>query len=518
MRRKNFKRKIFSCIAIWSIFIGSFLLYSPYKIDVFAAATDTGVTSTQTTSTDNGTTTTQPAATTTVSGTTTTQPTATTTVSGATTTQQTVRISSSLSQPAALASVNRPYVSDVSLVGDINDQSTYLSAEDMTQVPVNDIIRVAVRNSGTITNPSHLLEVSSASGDKITGTQKLVTITAVGNGVNEYVFTFTPDPANLLQPGTSYYVYLNPGFTNDDGNRIIPRFFKFTTISLNTQYQFESNEYRQPDVIHGNFSNVTNSCDYCHGVHNGSNDMLQGGKFGENSDNLCMACHDGTNGTPMPDKYNSTNQHAQINDSSSCTSCHDPHSDWSKDNPNHINRISNTTAQTYNYKKASTSTGTADDFSLCLSCHDGTKASNIKQYYANSTYTSQSGHKITATGDSGSTLNGQLPCAECHETHGSTNMKMLRDKLGNIQITDNTKKFTSSGTTWDAANERNFCLNCHSDSKELYGKTANLPLADGSGNAITGHQQSDTQGCSSCHGGTSHSFIEAAHAPSSATP
>jgi predicted CXXCH cytochrome family protein len=124
---------------------------------------------------------------------------------------------------------------------------------------------------------------------------------------------------------------------------------------------------------------------------------------------------------------------------------------------------------------------------------------------------SQSGHNIKATDDSGSPLNGQLPCAECHETHGSNNIKMLKEELGNVKQTD-ADKYKTEGTTWTESNERQFCLKCHTNSTQIYGKTSTLNVT------IPGHQPGDTQGCSTCHGGSTKSFIEAAHSPTKLTP
>ena len=398
----------------------------------------------------------------------------------------------------------RPYIVDMKIIPPgVTDESGYLPAEDMTQVPLDSKIMVVIREPGVL-NFTQPLFVSSSKGE-IKSKEDLEGITPTRNKDGDYVITFTPTAA--LDSSTTYYVYVNPALTNDLGQRIFPKFFKFTT----------TNVYHVGD-IHGNYANNTNACAYCHSTHNGETPTLEGGEYGASEDNFCMVCHDGTNGSPMPDKYNSANKHnqhtdAQVKDSQSCTSCHNPHTSWTAENPARLQSVQVTGSshfQTLTYKKAGTATGSVDDFTLCFSCHDGNKASNIKQYYENVDLVAESGHNITA--EDGSTLNGQLACAECHETHGSNNIMQLREELGNIKVVD-ADKFKTTGTSWDAANERQFCLKCHNNTTEVYGKTGPFLIKNASDEPIVGHQTPDVQSCSSCHGGASQSYIEAAHGP-----
>jgi hypothetical protein len=412
---------------------------------------------------------------------------------------------------SAMETGTRPYIVEMNLIPpNANDKSNYLPAEDMTQVPLNDQIQIVVRSAEALTSQP-LIMVSSNKGKIIEG--KIEESTQLANNIVDYVYTFTP--SLQLDPSTTYYVYLKTDITNDPGKNILPRFFKFTTININ-----------HLDDIHGNYQNNTNACAYCHSAHNGKNAQLEGGQYGAAADNYCMVCHDGTNGSPMTDKYNTVNNHAvhigsNLTTSDSCTSCHNPHVPWTKENPNRLKGINVTDAsgshyQPYTYKKASTAEGKAEDFTLCLSCHNGTSASNIEQYYKPGTKFSESGHNIQATTDSGGSLIGQLPCAECHETHGSNNIKMVREELGNVKLADS-DKFKTSGDTWTESDERQFCLKCHNNTTNIYGKTGTLNLKDQAGDPITGHQKDDNQGCSTCHGGAANSFIEAAHSPKKLT-
>ncbi|MEH7179455.1 hypothetical protein [Neobacillus vireti] len=410
-------------------------------------------------------------------------------------------------QTAVEDNVPRPYIVDMKIIPPgVTNASEYLPAEDMTQVPLDSTIMVVIRETGALhyTQP---LFVSSSKGE-IKSIEELDGKIPQRNEDGDYVIMFTP--AAPLDSSTTYYVYVNPAITNEFGQRIFPRFFKFTT----------TNVYHIGD-IHGNYTNNTNACAYCHSTHTGKTATLEGGEFGASEDNFCMVCHDGTNGSPMPDKYNSTNKHNQHTDavskkSESCTSCHNPHASWTAENPARLQSDQKPGAshfQTFTYKKAGTATGTIEDFTLCFSCHDGSKAPNIKQYYESGTLLAESGHNITAV--DGSSLNGQLACADCHETHGSNNMMLLREELGNVKVAD-ADKYKTTGTAWDAANERQFCLKCHNNTTEVYGKTGKLKDKNTSGEPILGHQSADIQSCSACHGGAKKSYMDAAHAPKKA--
>jgi hypothetical protein len=402
----------------------------------------------------------------------------------------------------------RPYIVDMKIIPQgVTDEADYLPVEDMTQVPLDSKIMVVIKETGTL-NYTQPLFVSSSKGE-IKSKEDLEGTIPQRNKDGNYIITFTPSAQ--LDPSTTYYVYVNPTINNDLGQRIFPRFFKFTT----------TNVYHIGD-IHGNYANNTNACAYCHSTHNGETPTLEGGEYGATEDNFCMVCHDGTNGSPMPDKYNSTNKHNQhvaedAKNSESCTSCHNPHVSWTAENPARLQSIQGSGAshfQTLTYKKAGTATGKAEDFTLCLNCHDGTKASNIKQYYEDEALLAESGHNITAA--DGSALNGQLACADCHETHGSNNMMLLREELGNVKAVD-ADKYKTTGTAWDAVNERQFCLKCHNNATEVYGKTGTFKDKNAEDESISGHQSADIQSCSTCHGGAAKSSIEAAHGPKKGT-
>lgn len=489
---------------------------------------------------------------------------------------------------------SRPYITSTSIVipGSPDQVKT---GEDFTSVPKNAKLRFTVVDNNPMTqlkssidaqtyNPIKvLLEPTTANGTSsdVTGSVSIVD-NGLKSGKYEYDITFTPNSDLVLNK--TYLIYLKPDLVDDTGNVVFAKFFKFTTMS-DTDWNNPEKQDNQ-DNPHGHYSLKTNMCSNCHSSHvnnhlpntNPSSDreggsylLIYNDELNNTSASYCMACHDGTmNNAPIINNiYNqyhhnnpadyTTGAADNLKEAVSCTSCHNPHLQYSDDNPNllkdHIvythnasdagkggldpdpaklqvdslnqpcdschgsNEINSTAINStapgdgykpLKYKKSTGATGIADDFSLCLRCHNGKKASDINQYYTSDLVNSK--HNITAT--DGSILNGQLPCAECHDTHGSKNMKMLRKQLGNIQITDSAKMFSSSGTTWDATNERNFCLTCHNNSTEIYGKSAVVFQT-----TITEHQDS-TKACSNCHNDPTKNndtfekrTMSAAHAP-----
>ncbi|CRK81397.1 multiheme c-type cytochrome [Neobacillus massiliamazoniensis] len=262
----------------------------------------------------------------------------------------------------------------------------------------------------------------------------------------------------------------------------------------------------------------------------------------------------------------------------SCTSCHNPHLERSDSNPNLLkdhyvykhsavnpdkglvnatvdsldtscdtchNNIDFSTIsadkgmyELFAYKKSSTAVGsttakfnvptdpeiptsTISDYSLCLRCHNlekkkqKTVKADIESYYLNT----NSGHNFTfptnaTTQKDGSILNGPIACADCHETHGSNNLFNLREVLGPNPALSDSDKYITSGTDWNADNERRFCLACHNKGTEIFGKKAVIDKT------ISGHQDTDTQACSNCHSDKTKTYasfrdqsMSAAHAP-----
>ncbi|PFP23279.1 hypothetical protein COJ96_24340 [Bacillus sp. AFS073361] len=437
------------------------------------------------------------------------------------------------SQAAIEEEGSRPYMYKMYLIPkDAADQyepgksvpSSFLPVEDMTRVPLNYVILVDVRSTEPLTKTQPLL---TSFGD-IKGDEDLIAITVITDNLKSYVYTFTPDLN--FNPGTTYDVYLNPKFSTETEKVIIPRFLKFTTVSdyKNTEFQVDraADETIDNDSIHGPFSVVTSACSFCHSTHNGTDEFLLKGGKGSTENDMCMACHDGT-GSPKIEDNNSHSKH-YTGSTVSCSSCHDPHNPGTKQNPNSLHPKEGKDPY-YNYKKAGTATGALSDYSLCFSCHGNGKKTNIEKYYSDGTLKSQSGHNFQAQTESGISLNGQFPCAECHETHGAANIKMLRPELGNTKLSGQKPEsdqlddnwFSKSTTNWDADAQRKFCLSCHNGKTDLYGKQGKAIYDKETGDPINpandGHDRESQKTCAECHS-DSQSFMETAHAPKRITP
>lgn len=385
------------------------------------------------------------------------------------------------------------------LISEIRIMPSKGVVKDMTNVPLDAKLILVVKDSVNVKYTKPFI-ITTESGKIVKSIEEDAPPEIVGVSVNdtykEYYLPFTP--VEPLNPATTYQVHVNHEIANEAGGTISPRFFQFTTVTNHAR-----------NVLHGDVMGNTNSCAYCHNTHSGKNESLIGGQYGNlDGDMVCMTCHDGTGGPPMSgrDKHDIPNKHDEIGgnnkNGNSCTSCHNPHIGESDDNPHkiqdyfeykHTSEIGKINSQetlcetchgpddekrnevfsknyyqVYSYKEMNV-TDNANDFSLCFSCHDGNKASDIKKYYTNDT--TKSGHFITAI--DGSNQNGQMACADCHETHRSGNLYLLKDNLGR----PDEEKFIS-GKAWSATTERDFCMTCHDYSIEMYGKTATLKKTD----------------------------------------
>lgn len=413
---------------------------------------------------------------------------------------------------------------------------------DAARIPIDTTIKIQLQDKSPL--DSYYINSAITLSENNTSVSGTVSYDA---STKQVIFT----PSSQLLPFTTYYVYVNPLISDLAGNLVHPRNWSFTTDATTASgivnYYSSLNESQNP---HGNYANNVEVCNNCHSPHQGQSPKLSSPN-NPVVDTYCMACHDGTN-APLTTNWSADTSihkhdaHVSMDGtkgSSSCTSCHNPHLTWDPStDPNtansnsvslrgyykyvhtdptnptlpstseqqlceacHMPSIKNDSRVTYvqyTYLKQNTATASPDsttgipeDYSLCLRCHDGKIGTDIASFYKTT-----SGHTVQAA--DGSPLNGNMPCADCHETHGSPNIKVLKQKLGynNVQGT-----FDKTTGDWDAATERIFCLKCHNSSTELYGKT--IPF-----NAtISGHTTADTQFCSNCHGGGDP--IAGAHAP-----
>lgn len=427
------------------------------------------------------------------------------------------------------------------------------------------------------------------------GSEVPLTFVSYYPGTKEITFR----PTEPLTLKSKYYVMISPiNVVDSAGNRAFPRFWSFTTESIASSeagkkiYTVGASQFESPHEV---YTNNVNLCSNCHSTHAAENDKLLGkSQTAENNkveltvDQYCMACHDGTV-APAPENSKSTHSHTAglsmdgSSTGSSCSSCHNPHAQWSEQNPNLIHgqltythddttpkegkpsgeinskdqlcekchetdsaeKIANPLVKyrIFDYKKNNSAIGIYEDYGLCLRCHNPNyqsinsntaKSADIAQYYnmlteltkldyetknpgllysnreISPTEQAFSGHIIKA--QDGSPLAGYMPCAECHDTHGSDNIKQLKTNLGH----ENPKAFDVKTGEWTPAVERDFCLKCHNGDTAIYGVTGKKPDA-----AIEGHSDTNTTACSTCHG-TGENAIEkarsAAHAPRLLSP
>jgi len=494
----------------------------------------------------------------------------------------------------------RPYVTETRIV---LANGTERKGEDLTNVPLGSKLKVTVVDDQKMDHLKSKIEANNYNPIKIIlgsntieGTTEINEL-EVQNGKHYYDIIFTPNSSEL-KINKTYLVYIDPELVDDLENPVFTRLFKFTTMTTAEWNDPDNPISHASSNPHGHYQSNTNMCATCHSTHDPKSpsqigvsykttfreELAAGQPADDPSQNYCMACHDGTINAPIIDKNDSKYRHNNPADYSkegintlknpeSCTSCHNPHLNWSEDNPNLLkdhyvythneanpekgletptvdsldtacetcheyidfSKISEEKGkrETLAYKKSLTARGTISnkvtdptlktisDYSLCFRCHNpeksvkNTNTADIETHYLKQ----NSGHNFVLLADQqtqrdGSMLNGPMPCAECHETHGSNNQFNLREILGNNPSLPAADHFKTVGTVWNEENERNFCLNCHTKGTEIYGKKAAIDKT------ISGHQDNESKACSECHSDQTKSYktfreksMSAAHAP-----
>lgn len=564
MKRMSYKRKLLSCSVITSVVFSSFLIYSPANFALSApvdpvlevqspvADPSTEEAKVELTGNVSGEVTQQDSSTSELGQENRTTTTSTNVTSGMESVLTENSNEQNILENSTLSTQDRPSIVDIKLFaydqqpivepyqpadhyGNLNESDkahsleNYVSAIDkdgkvkganLTQVRLNSQIIITfsenvkiLDDKGKLVLP--LLFVSYKNSE--TGEDVSVEMELISYDKEKFQAIVAPvmeSPTELWKPSATYEVFVNPEIKDEDNLSIITKSFKFTTRPL----------MHSADV-HGGYRNNTNSCANCHSTHNGEDSTLAGGKFGNDPDGVCMACHDGTAGSPMVDNYDDeNNQHDTMHEVTktegySCASCHNPHTNWTAENPNKIKRTyeENKTTIEISYKR---SPGLSADFNLCLRCHKDAKASNINKYFEDEDILASSGHIFSI--EDGSTVNGQMACADCHETHGGkTNVYSLKENLGHTKRADTDLLKLGKKVEWTGETERTFCTKCHFISEndtvksvEMYGKTASFNTD------TVGHRpiEDKTVGCSTCHGGASETdpieqIRRSAHAP-----
>ncbi|MFN7251916.1 MAG: multiheme c-type cytochrome [Anaerobacillus sp.] len=460
-------------------------------------------------------------------------------------------------------------IGETTVTFEIDQKRPYISPDvfpssNMTQVPINTVITAQIVDNNPITSENisnNAIQVfEKGSETPIAGT--------VTFNENTSLIMFTPD--ENLNASKKYFVIIDHLLKDQAGNLLHARNWSFTTKS--------GANFENP---HGNYQNNTNTCKTCHSVHTASKAKLEepSDEVKERLNHLnqpvtsyCMACHDGTVASAMPEvngHSNHNNKEMIRPDGSvqiqSCGSCHDVHLGWHETNPNLIKdhlvfdhsstengkdvgvidssvklceschengwideqrkvtysqfRYSNWNYSNQDLREGELYFGKEEDYTLCLRCHNSEiqtnnpKVKDIKSLY--STSNSTSGHFISKDRvQDGSLLDGHLPCADCHDTHSSANGMLIKNTLGKNAANRSTLENWPNASVTTSVNQRTLCLSCHNDETELYGITVSLPMKRADGTKINAHQPTSTNACSNCHGGTSKTFLEAVHAPS----
>jgi hypothetical protein len=447
---------------------------------------------------------------------------------------------------------------------------------DLTNIPVDANVFIRIKDDKDINFPTKEIILKDKNGGVIEGSNTTAQLDPVDSKQIDLIFnpnvTLNADEKysvtiNVVDSDAKVAFPINFTFKTDK-----------TFVGYASGDPRENpNEVIRNKNPHGAFIKNQNSCFACHGTQklldlSGNIKTIQ-----DAATNFCLTCHDGTVATAV-DSGNKKFQHGFDDGISKmgtaqCSDCHDSHLGWSTTNPNSIksrlvynhkkkngdhivdpktgtwigvvdnastincytchkeetgkviNLATNDAAENvyyqsdaitpFKYNKMATTRGKETDVTLCLSCHQsGGKGKNIKDIYLGQ----QSGHKIIFKDrydELGGGLEGYLSCSDCHETHGSDNVFLLKKNLGHDEQTTEYITDATIRSEWTNADERAFCLKCHNGTTLTYGVVGRLEKKNAKYQDIIGHQDTDTNvSCTSCHGpGGISDFIGAAHAP-----
>jgi predicted CXXCH cytochrome family protein len=281
-------------------------------------------------------------------------------------------------------------------------------------------------------------------------------------------------PVNPLSSNSTYTVTLTSEIKDKTG---IP-FNEYYTWSFTTGEA----DYFNP---HGNYTDNTMACSYCHSTHTAQSDEL----LNQTTQTaLCFTCHDGT-GSNYNIKANYYEPDASIQtfhpimDTGNlelkqllqCSDCHNPHGDKDQDGNIYPKLLRASDGKNTSYS--------GNEF--CLICHGGTDQQFTPTFYndtAGNHVNPNAAHydktKFSLLPASGT----EVTCSVCHTSHSGRFNSLTNDL------------------------EENLCLNCHSDTtnskhgrnilEEFYGNEENKTI---SWHDLTSSDGTNVE-CSSCHG------------------
>lgn len=449
-----------------------------------------------------------------------------------------------------------------------------ITGNDLTEIPVDANVFIRMKDDKDTNFTTSEITVKDNNGNRVTGP----TVTAQLDPVDSRQIDLIFNPDDLLNADEKYSVSMN--VKDSDSISAVPINFTFKTYKTFAGYVSGDPKENPNEVIrnknpHGAFIKSKNACFGCHGTQKTLSLDGEIKSIKEAATNFCLTCHDGTAATSVDggNFQHGFNESGSKMGTTQCSDCHDSHLGWSKTNPNslksrlvynhkkkngdHINDLQTGTwvgvvdsssincytchkektgkvinlatvdadgnefyqsdaIVPFNYSKMATNKGKETDLNLCLSCHQsGGKGKNIKDMYLSQ----ESGHKIIFEDrydELGGGQEGYLTCSDCHETHGSDNIYMLKKELGHEEI-DGIYDYdlTEQTNVWSIKKEKEFCLKCHGGTKStaLYGVVAKKY-----NDTIGTHGEFPLLACSEsgCHGSGGsevEGFIKAAHAP-----
>jgi predicted CXXCH cytochrome family protein len=369
-------------------------------------------------------------------------------------------------------------------------------------------------------NPSTFQLVYQSSGEQtVSGTFSFYPDT------NPTQIKFIPD--QVLQTNMKYEVRLN-GIKNISGVAMSLTSWSYTT---------GTSEYTEP---HGNFSENTAYCSFCHSTHTALKPRLL-----QNSiEVVCFSCHNGTGSSfniesqMKKDGVVKTSTHPVFENTPSkeegvqltCISCHNPH-DGGKDldtgTTTHLTRLLNA------YNKGNPTgtpvvpqTAAHDGNELCWSCHGNVGNLVNSKGYSQYSYGYLDGGKIInppmssgpsylyrgdhqtlfpATkghssakmdlkkGEPEKSSGGNIKCLSCHEKHGSDVKPLLRNTIDGNDPNVN-----------PIVNGKEFCYQCHKNALDVPNSdNTESNSSEFNGQAVNearGHAQFDCQVCHNPHG------------------
>lgn len=441
-------------------------------------------------------------------------------------------------------------------------QPTLFPKPKMTQVPINTVISaIIIDDNPLIAENVHeaILVYEQGSNTPITGT--------ITFDEGSKLIVFTPD--EILKPSQKYFVLINHLLTDQAGNLVHSRNWSFTTkadtdLDKNPHgnYQMNSNTCKTCHSVH--FA-TKERLEEPNDELKEKLTVLEELEIPINS--YCMACHDGTVASNVPNmnghsNHNTTTLRADGSvQTQSCGSCHDVHLGWHETNANllkdhfvfdhslsttpegkavglkdssielcescHDNdsldrkldpRVKHEVFKNYNWNTSKTDLrqnqtyfGKQEDYSLCIRCHNNEVKQNnpgvvdVGKFYSNTN--TGSAHFISRFRiNDGSLLDGHMPCSDCHETHGSNNVGLLKESLGH----NNTQPYEKTEMGWNPSEVRRFCTSCHNGITEMYGNV--IGYTSGEGDEEHPHSSSDS--CLSCHSISPNTpFFDAVHNP-----